>query len=174
VRADHAGHGGANLVHRALADPGVEQRLRRVGSVFLVQRDRRLELDELLAEELVQSPEAVALFDGPMADENFAQAMECLADLRKRRVIGLQVLFLSREQVSALACFGIDDEPQRLMQRGFHLERDGHLPVGDLETAKPELRVHGDRERCDDPEHQRDDDLEGQSRFQRAEANAHE
>ena len=95
VGADQVAHRGANLVHRAPADPRAEQRLRSVVAVPLVQRDRRLELGELLAEELVQSPETVALFGRPVGDEHFAQAVEGVADLGQRGLIGLQILFVA-------------------------------------------------------------------------------
>ena len=61
MRGGHAVDLGADLVHRPLADAGVEQRLRRLRAVLLVQRDRGLELGQLLADEAVEAAERVAL-----------------------------------------------------------------------------------------------------------------
>ena len=165
VRRRHALDLGADLVHRPASDAGVDQRLRGLRAVLLVQRDGGLELGELLADQVVEAPERVALRRGAVLHQHLAQAVERAVDLGHRRGIGGEILLLAREQIAALPGLGVDDQRQGLVQRRLHLERNRHLAVGELEAAVAQLRVDGDRERRDDAEHERQDDTGRECRF---------
>ena len=147
---------GADLVHRALADAGVHQRLRHRGSVLLVKSDGRLELGKLLADQAVDAPQRVALRDRAPVDQQLAQPVEGAVDLRHSGIVGREIFLLAGEQIAAFAGFRVDDQRQHLVQRRLHFERDRHLPVGEFESPKAELRVDGDGERHDDSQRQRD------------------
>ena len=158
---DHRVDVGPDVVHRALADAGVQERLRRVGAVVPVERDRGLEFGELLAHEVVDAAGTRALLGRALRHQQFPELAERAVDLRHRGVVGGEVLLLAGQQVPALAGLGIHDQRQRLLQRRLHFERDRHLLVRVLEATVSQLGIHGDRERRDDAEHQRGNDLEG-------------
>ena len=155
----------ADFVHRPFADAGVHQRLRDGGSILLVKRDRGFELGKLPSHERIDSAEQVAFGGSAVFDQHLTQPVKRMVDLRQRGRVGLEIFFLTGQQVPALACFGIDDECHRFQQVGLHFEGDRHLPVGDFEATKTELGIDRNRERNQDPQDQGNDDLEREGRF---------
>ena len=153
------GHFLADLVHRALADAGVHQRLRGRRPLLVVEGDRGFQLRQLLADEVVEAVRDLALADGAVGDEQLRQLGHRRVDLRDGRVVGLEVLAAAGQHVAALAGLGADHQGLRREQRGLQLERDRELPVGAFEAAVAVLRVGGDAERQDDArrEDQRDE-----------------
>ena len=155
----------ADLVHQTLAEAGVDQLERGFAAAALVQRERRFELVQLLADQPVQLGRVAVHRLGAVAADEVAQAGERVIDLGQRSVVGLEVGRIARQQEPALSRFGLADQRQRLVDGSFHFERGRHGPIGVLEPPVTDLGESEHAEGNDDPQCQGQEHAQGQESF---------
>ena len=112
----------ADFVHRAFAQAGLHELQRGFVALLVVERERRFDLGQLLSYQIVEFTGLVTLQGRAMDGEQLPQVMEMLLQLRQRESIGLKVVRVAGEQIPALRRLDIDDQCQRLVECGLHLQ----------------------------------------------------
>ena len=151
----------ADLVHRSLADAGIDQLERGFAPALFVQDERRLDFIEALSNQPGHLGEAIAHLHRAVLRYRFTQKRERRIELLQRVFVRLQISRVAGQKITTLRGFSVDDELHHIVQPRFHLERSRALSVRDIEAAIAEFRKHEHGDRHDHAEREWQQNLEG-------------